>query len=101
MPWQGRRLPHLFRLRHRLDVARPDRASPGRRASGTSRTGTNCFIAPTLTWHGLRQVGQTLSFRCCRCTRFSALKYSASAASSSTLPSFSRVLAVVQVAVRD
>src|SRR5439155_27361698 len=48
--------------------------------------GTNCFIAPTFTWHGLRQVGQTVFFTCSRCARFSALKYSSSAGVVSTLP---------------
>src|SRR5262249_42977620 len=48
--------------------------------------GTNCFIAPTLTWHGLRQVGQIESFTCSRWARLSALKYNSSAGVVSTLP---------------
>src|SRR6185436_19186115 len=48
--------------------------------------GTNCFIAPTFTWHGLRQVGQMVSLTCSRWARFSALKYSADAGVVSRFP---------------
>ena len=47
------------------------------------------FVTKRYPHKTVRHVGQTLSLRCCRCIRFSALKYSVSGASSSTLPIFS------------